>query len=158
MAPSPRAACAAALLALCAVPSMAQTNPFARDFPPAVPAIDGRWNGVNLENRSNCASGQNNGNRGTYAQFDVSTFSNGEMVIVQSGITGLNCEYRGHTTAVGAGRTFAGTYSCTDGKQGSFTSGLIEATANRLYLRLATQLTGSESCSIDAILGMARLE
>src|SRR5688500_9867564 len=144
------------LALLAAGNAAAQANPFARTLDPAV--LNGRWNGVNLELRSDCASAQNNGNRGTYAQFDVSSFSNGEFIVAQSGITGLNCEYRGRTTAERLGLAFEGTYSCTDGKQGSFRSTAFEATASRLHLRLATQLTGSESCRIDAIVNMARLE
>ena len=144
-----------ALALLAAAAAAAQTHPFARTLDPAT--LDGRWNGVNLELRSNCANAQNNGNRGTYAQFDVASASNGEFVITQSGITALNCEYRGRTEAGSLGLAFAGAYSCSDGKQGTFRSTAFEATASRLHLRLATQLTGSETCAIDAILNMARL-
>ena len=147
-----------ALAVLAGSTASAQTNPFARPGPPDPSRLDGRWNGVNLERRSNCANAQNNGNRGTYAQFDVASFSNGEFVVVQSGITGLNCEYRGRTLAEGLGLVFEGTYSCTDGKQGSFRSTAFEATASRLHVRFATQLTGTEACAIEAILDMARFE
>jgi hypothetical protein len=54
--------------------------------------------------------------------------------------------------------TYAGTLSCSDGKQGNFEGHVVESAATRLHLRLAIQLTGAESCTIDAILGMARLE
>ena len=149
--------CSAALLAsllAAALPAPAQVNPFARYF--TITDLNGRWNGVNLELRSNCSSAQNNGNRGTYAQFDLSFGSSGEFVIAQSGITGLNCEYRGRYDAP-YGTQLEGTYSCTDGKQGAFTARAGPVGASLLHVELATQLTGSESCSIKGVLSMARL-
>ena len=35
------------------------------------PVIWGRWNGANIERRSNCTNSQNNGQHGTYGQFDI---------------------------------------------------------------------------------------
>ena len=147
-----------ALFFAAAAPAIAQLHPFPRQLPPHAPSFSGRWNGVDLERRSNCASAQNNGNRGTYAQFDVVAVNNGDLNITQTGITGLNCEYRGRTRLVGGGLEYDGTLSCSDGKQGSFEGHVVDAAATRLHLRLAIQLTGAESCTIDAILGMVRLE
>ena len=103
---------------LCAPAAMAQRNPLARFAPPAAELVNGRWNGVDLERRSNCAGEQNNGTRGTYAQFDVSTDGAGSFSIAQSGITGLNCSYSGRYETAGGQLAVAGAYSCTDGKQG----------------------------------------
>ena len=134
-----------------ALPAAAQVNPFPRTYP--APDLSGRWNGVDLELRSNCTQPQNNGNKGTYAQFEVGLDASHGLLITQLGITGLNCEYRGRWD----GPEVQGTYSCTDGKQGSFEGFMGPAARSVLQLRLAIKLTGTESCDIDAILGMNRL-
>ena len=142
-------------LSCAASQARAQQHPFARAGPP-LSILNGSWNGVNLERRSACANAQNNGSRGTYAQFEVQTAPTGEFVIVQAGVTGLNCEYRGRVETSAEGLVLQGTYGCTDGKQGSFRSAAVQATANLLHIRFATQLAGTESCAVDAILSMAR--
>ena len=144
------------LTAFAVLSAAAQVNPFARPQPVTGHAINGRWNGVNLELRSNCASAQNNGNRGTYAQFDVATNQQGSFVITQTGVTGLNCEYNGHYTSADDVGNFEGTYSCTDGKQGTFRSDSVLVRPTLLQIRFSTQLTGSETCTIQALLSMAR--
>lgn len=136
--------------------AIAQPNPLARFAPPPAELVNGRWNGVDLERRSNCAGEQNNGTRGTYAQFDVSTDAAGGFSIAQSGITGLNCSYSGRYETTGGRLTVEGTYSCTDGKLGDFRSTAIDARGISLDIQMAIQLRGSETCSIDAILSMAR--
>ena len=151
--------CLAALAALASVlaatPGRAQDHPLARD--PVAPALlaNGSWNGVDLERRSNCTNAQNNGSRGTYAQFNVNTDLTGNFIIVQTGITGLNCNYAGRFTT-GDGLAVAGTYSCTDGKQGQFHTRSVEVKGNAMTMEIDAQLTGSESCTISAILGLAR--
>lgn len=135
---------------------LAEPNPLARFAPPPAELVNGRWNGVDLERRSNCAQAQNNGTRGTYAQFDVSADAAGGFSIAQSGITGLNCSYSGRYETVGGRLAVEGTYSCTDGKQGDFRTTAMDARGISLDIQLAIQLRGSESCSIDAILSMAR--
>src|SRR5215204_2509735 len=140
------------LLAACLVAATvsAATNPLFR-FPDAT-ALNGRWNGVNLELRSNCRTPENNGSRGTYAQFDVVADAQGNLAITQSGITGLNCSYSGRHQLTSGRLAWQGSYSCTDGKRGDFQSTVIEQHALSLDMRLATQLTSSEACTIDAIL------
>ena len=135
-------------------PAMAQINPMPRQYP--AESLGGRWNGVNLELRSNCSSTQNNGNRGTYAQFDANFTSTGDFAIAQIGVTGLNCEYRGRYQAT-HGMELQGNYSCTDGKQGTFTGNAGPFGPSLLHMSLAIKLPGSESCDIRAVLGMARL-
>jgi hypothetical protein len=148
----------AAWLAALATPALAQSNPLARVPQPPESLVNGRWNGVDLERRTGCTRPENEGSRGTYAQFDVSTDATGAIAIAQSGITGLNCTYVGRYRVAINRLSAEGTYSCTDGKQGAFrtTSVLVRPTA--LEIRMAIQLTGSETCAIDAILGMARFE
>jgi hypothetical protein len=143
-------------VALAGTAAMAQQNPLARQGAPSPTDLNGRWNGVNLERRSACTSPQNEGNRGTYAQFDISADSAGNLTIQQSGITGLNCTYTARYEASGARLALQGTYSCTDGKQGAFASGDVVAHPPSLDFRLAIRLTAGETCAIDSILSMAR--
>jgi hypothetical protein len=122
------------------------------------PGISGTWNGANLEKRTNCTSLQNNGTRGTYAQWDASVNTNDNTLRIQeTGITGLSCTYRGGFRVNGNNpEWFDGTYTCTDGKTGTFHSTEFMVTARAFSIRLATKLTGSETCDIDAILGGSR--
>lgn len=147
---------ALAAFALCALPALAQDNPFARYAPPPAQLVNGTWNGVDLERRSNCTNAQNNGQRGTYAQFDIGTDATGYFGIQQTGITGLSCAYTGRYTVTDGLMGIDGTYNCTDGKQGSFHSTKLDVNGISLTLQMHVQLTGSETCSIDAILGLSR--
>ena len=147
-----------ALLAVAVLPSLApaQQNPLARPGAPAPAALNGRWNGVNLERRTACTGAQNEGNRGTYAQFDITADGTGNLSIQQSGITGLNCTYNLRYEAAGARLTLQGSYACTDGKQGTISSGDVVAHPPSLDFRLAIRLTAGETCTIDSIVSMAR--
>src|SRR5687767_6630071 len=102
--------CMLALVLVCTA-AAAQQNPLARPGAPSPAAVNGRWNGVNLERRSGCTTPQNDGNRGTYAQFDVTTDASGNLSIQQSGITGLNCTYVARYQASGSRLALQGTYS-----------------------------------------------
>jgi hypothetical protein len=148
-------ACAAVFVAS---PAFAQDNPIARhalDDPTLI--VPGAWNGADLENRSNCTATQNNGSHGTYAEYDI-TFdtTRNVMGIDETAITGLRCTYLGTYAPDRFRPTWTGNYSCTDGKTGTFQSTGILATPNALSIRLAIKLTGTESCSVDAILGGSR--
>src|SRR5262245_33702816 len=143
---------AVALLA----PSAAAQNPLARSPPPPQSLVNGVWNGVDLERRSNCTLAQNNGQRGTYAQFDVAADASGNFTIGQTGITSLNCTYFGRYVVSDGALSVQGDYNCTDGKRGSFATRSIQVDGTTLTVRMDIQLTGTESCSIEAILGMSR--
>jgi hypothetical protein len=146
----------AALLALLGAPcAQAQDNPLARQ--PVAPAqlANGRWNGVDLERRSGCVNTQNEGSRGTYAQFDVNTNLIGDFTILQTGITGLTCNYVGRYSS-SDGLEVDGTYSCTDGKQGKFRTSHVDVQGGAMTLQMDVQLSGSETCAIKAVIGMAR--
>ena len=119
------------------------------------PVLEGRWNGANLEKRSDCASPQNNGTRGTYAQYDIGT-AGGIFTISETAITGLTCTYNGTYTQDGTQRHAAGTYSCSDGKQGSFATTGFLVTPTEMQIRMDIKLTGSETCTIDSIVGGSR--
>ena len=149
-----------ALAVLCAILPMAagaQTNPLARGAatPPAtsVSALNGTWNGADIEQRSHCAATQNNGFHGTYAEYiyDVAA-GGGSITLTENAVNGLHCTYFGGVTA----GLWTGEVSCSDGKSGSFTSRAIVTTPNEISVRLAMKLTGSETCDIDAILGGSR--
>jgi hypothetical protein len=121
----------------------------------SIPYIGGRWNGADLESRMNCASAQNNGNHGTYAQFDI-TASETVFNIQQTGITGLNCTYTGNFRPGVSPREASGSYSCSDGKKGDFTARDFQVGPNQMSMKLAIQLDTTETCSIEANLGGLR--
>lgn len=145
--------CVALLLACTA--ASAQENPIARA--PSALALNGRWNGVDLERRSACTQPQNEGNRGTYAQFDIVADAGGGLVITQSGITGLNCTYTLRYTRDGGTLAVQGTYACSDGKQGNVSSGEVRLHGQSFDLRMEIRLTAAETCRVDALLSMARI-
>lgn len=152
-------ACALAL-AVCAPAARAMDNPVARGTLAlgASAPIDGVWNGTDLERRSNCTSADNDGSRGTYAEFDP--LMNGvdhTLAMDQKGITGLNCSYDGPYTGSGATLSWSGHYSCTDGKRGTFTSRSVLVTQNALSIHLDVQLDTTETCKIEKVIGAGRL-
>jgi hypothetical protein len=127
----------------------------AREVRADAPLLDGRWNGANLERRSNCTSPQNDGQRGTYAQYDIG-INDGLFTISETAVTGLTCTYNGTYTQDGTRRHAAGTYSCSDGKRGDFTTTDFLVTATEMQIRMDIKLNGTESCTIDAIVGGSR--
>ena len=149
-----------AAVAAAAVSAHAQEvpNPAAR-HPEADPRnlLQGHWNGANLERRTNCASAQNNGDRGTYADYDVSIDRVASLMgIDEVAITGLRCTYLGNYVDDRFRPRWNGSYSCSDGKTGTFESQVFFSTANAMHIRLAIKLTGTESCTVDSILGGSR--
>ena len=145
------------LATLCGAHAAAQSNPLARFPPPAIALTDGRWNGVDLERRSSCANAQNNGTRGTYAQFDVSSDAAGNFGIVQAGITGLNCNYTGRYQVVDGRLAITGNMTCSDGKAGAFQTTAIDVNGISLDIQFRMQLSGNETCAIEGLLGLSRL-
>jgi len=119
------------------------------------PMLAGRWNGADLERRSGCTQSQNNGSRGTYAQYDI-TMSSDTMSISQAGVTGLTCQYLGQLAVPFVIPGATGTYSCSDGKRGTWRVRTALASATEMQLRLDIQLDTSETCAVDAILGGSR--
>jgi len=150
----------AAILALSAAQAIAQEvpNPAARrtDADPRT-LLEGHWNGADLERRTSCAAAQNNGDRGTYADYNVTFDRTANLMgIDEVAITALRCTYVGTYVDDRYRPQWNGSYSCSDGKTGTFQSQTFFATANAMSIRLAIKLTGTESCSIDAILGGSR--
>ncbi|HUP28582.1 MAG TPA: hypothetical protein VM122_00305 [Usitatibacter sp.] len=119
------------------------------------PFIGGRWNGSDLETRRGCTAPQNDGNHGTYAQYDITASDTG-FLIQQSGVTGLNCTYTGTFTPGVIPRTGSGSYTCTDGKRGDFTARDFHVGLNEFSIKLGIKLNTTETCIVDAILGGLR--
>jgi len=157
-----RAPCGLATLfiVLAAGAASAADNPLARHgagFGTSLAPVDGAWNGANLERRSGCSAAQNDGSRGTYAQFNVSTDPLAQVFgITEIGVTGLTCSYYGDYQVTGGDRQSAGTYSCSDGKTGTYRSRSMLVTDNALSIHLDIQLTGSETCVIESVIGGSR--
>ena len=119
--------------------------------------LEGRWNGANLERRSACSAAQNDGERGTYADYYVSFDRAANLMgIDETTVTGLRCTYLGTYGDDRFRPQWNGSYSCSDGKAGTFTLQNFLASPNAMSIRLSIRLTGTESCSIDAILGGSR--
>jgi hypothetical protein len=153
---------ATALAALATRGAMAAGNPLARgpSVPPAASGapIVGTWNGTDLEKRSACTKPEDEGNRGTYAQFDVSINDGTSfLTILQTGITGLQCTYGGTATGSGDALAWTGTYFCSDGKHGTFTSRSILVTPNALSIHFDAKLDTTETCTIEGVIAAGRL-
>ena len=120
--------------------------------------LPGHWNGANLERRTNCAAPQNNGDHGVYADYNVSFDRPAALMGIDetAAVTGLTCTYLGTYVDDRFRPKWNGTYTCSDGKTGTFQSQLFFATPNAMSIRLAIKLTGRESCDVDAILGGSR--
>jgi hypothetical protein len=149
--------CLAIALAAVVLPAAAQVNPLARPARADPAGLEGRWNGADLEDRSNCMRPENNGRHGTYAEYDFQVdTANHYLSMAQLGVTGLNCSWGGDYVADAFHIDWSGNYNCTDGKTGSFRSKSILITPNEMSIRLDIQLTGTEACVIDSILGGSR--
>lgn len=150
-----RFAIACALVAPLA--ALAQDNPLRRRGPADLAMLAGSWNGANLENRSHCTAAQNEGFHGTYAQYIFAldpVFTT--LSIDETAVTGLTCSYGGKYSGDALGPQWSGTYSCSDGKRGTFQSQGFLITPNAMSVRLAIKLNASETCDVDAILGGSR--
>jgi hypothetical protein len=150
--------CLALAAALMILPAAAQQNPLARPPDRGDPApLAGRWNGADLEDRSNCTHPENNGRHGTYAQYDFSVdTANHYLSMAQAGVTGLNCSWGGNYSNDEFHVDWTGQYNCTDGKAGSFHSKAFLITAKEMSIQLSIKLSGSETCDIDSVLGGSR--
>jgi hypothetical protein len=147
---------AAASLVAC-VCVQAQGNPVARPSRDVL-SFGGTWNGSHLEQRSGCRTAQNNGFRGTYSEFRIYVDIVGRTLSIdEGGITGLSCTWSGSYTDNTGGTGWSGNVSCSDGRTGTFRSQSFFSTTTFMALRLAVQLGGSETCTIDALLSGARL-
>ncbi|HUQ29606.1 MAG TPA: hypothetical protein VM051_13510 [Usitatibacter sp.] len=147
--------CLAALLAA-ALPAVAEENPAARKTAADLVSLRGYWNGANLENRSNCATAGVNGIHGTYAQYFFSVNPPGSMQIHEDTVSGLSCDYIGTYADERFQPSWNGTFSCSDGKRGTFESRSFLITPTEMQARLRIKLQNAEGCDVDSILGGSR--
>lgn len=146
--------CLALLLAAAALPAGAQQNPLIRRSAADLASLAGFWNGANLENRSNCATAGVNGIHGTYAQYFFNV-APGSMSIHETTVTNLTCDYTG-TVSGDLRPEWSGTFTCTDGKNGTFRSQGFLITPTEMQVRLQLKFNNSEGCDADSILGGSR--
>ena len=153
-----RRKCLALLIALTAPLAAAQDNPTARRGIANFTMLNGFWYGANLENRSNCVTSGVNGIHGTYAQYLVNWNATSNYLTIQENtVTNLSCSWSGNASDNDRLKpTWSGTFSCSDGKQGNFTSTSFLITPNEMQIRLQLKWTNSEGCDADAILGGSR--
>lgn len=148
-----------ALLAAAAVPATApaQQNPAERRTEPNLASLGGDWNGTNLENRSNCATAGVNGMHGTYARYSFTVHPpSSTMHIHEETLSNLTCDYDGTYSEAGLRVTWNGSFSCSDGKRGTFQSRNFLILPTEMQVRLHIKLQNSEGCDIDSILGGSR--
>ena len=135
-----------------------QTNPALRP-PRDITALSGWWYGAHLERRSSCEGDPNNGLHATYSvylfSFDPPTHS---MSITENAVNGLTCNWQGTYRDDGGATALSGTLTCSDGRSGTFTAPGPFVISTLMSLRVAVKLSGTESCSIDAIVSGARFE
>ena len=148
--------CLAALLAAAAMPALAQDNPAARRTAADLVALRGYWNGANLETRSSCATAGVNGIHGTYAQYFFSVNPPTSMQIHEDTVSGLSCDYTGNYADARPQPSWTGTFSCSDGKRGTFESRSFLITPTEMQVRLQIKLQNAEGCDVDSILGGSR--
>jgi hypothetical protein len=147
--------CLAAVLAA-AVPAIAQDNPAARRSAADLRSLGGYWNGANLENRSSCATAGVNGYHGTYAQYFFSVNPPSFMQIHEDTQSGLSCDYTGTYSDDRFQPSWTGTFTCSDGKRGTFQSKSFLITPTEMQVRLQIKLQNAEGCDVDSILGGSR--
>jgi hypothetical protein len=146
-----------ALLLVAALPAAAQQNPLARRGVQDLVSLGGYWNGANLENRSNCATPGVNGIHGTYAQYFFSVNpSSSTMQIHESTVTNLTCDYDGAYADDRFQPSWNGTFSCSDGKRGTFQARSFLISPTEMQVRLQLKFQNSEGCDADSILGGSR--
>jgi hypothetical protein len=118
------------------------------------PALQGRWNGADLERRSACRAPQNEGNHGTYSEYQLSIDEH-DFNMTETAVTGLSCTYLGKVSRDPLLR-IAGSYSCSDGKTGTFNTTGVMVSDREMSIQMAAKLSGSETCTIDKTLGGSR--
>jgi hypothetical protein len=136
---------------------LAQDNPTARRTEANMASLGGYWNGANLENRSNCVTAGVNGIHGTYAQYFFSpTPASSTLSIHEETLSNLTCDYAGSYTEEGRIVAWSGTFSCSDGKRGTFDSKSFIILPTEMQVRLKMHWQNSEGCDVDSILGGSR--
>ncbi len=147
------------MLLACAAPlAGAQNNLTTRRGIADFTMLQGNWAGADLENRSNCATAGVNGMHGTYAQYMVGwNAASNYLTIQESTLSGLSCSWTGFASDTDRLRpSWSGVFSCSDGKQGDFSSTSFLITPTEMQIRVQMEFKNSRGCDADSILGGSR--
>lgn len=93
-----------------------------RDFVQSVPSVNGAWYGPTLEQWYGCNDSAYNGNHGANAIWSVAMFDNINLSIngtIQT-TPSFTCSYTATHSFSGPNHVASGTFTCSNGKQGSF--------------------------------------
>lgn len=102
----------------------------------SVPSVNGSWFGPVLEQWSDCNDPAYNGNHGANATWSVAMFDGVNLSIngnIQTS-PAFSCSYTGTHTLTGPLHAAAGTFTCTNGKQGSWRTTDFQVTDRALTL------------------------
>ena len=99
-----------------------QQNFVIRELLPTVPSINGSWYGPVLEQWSSCNDPNYNGNHGANAIWSVALYDNVTLSINGTIETTppFTCNYSGTHAMQGTQHVASGTFSCSNGKKGSW--------------------------------------
>lgn len=122
----------------------------------SVPSINGAWFGPVLETWSSCSDPLYNGNHGANAIWTVAMHDGVNLSIdgnIQTNPS-FNCRYTGTHSMNGASHTAAGTFSCSNGKQGNWRTTEFQVMDRALFLIGDGQWTQQGiSCQMKFMLG-----
>lgn len=127
-----------------------------RDVLTTVPSMNGNWFGPVLEQWTGCNDSAYNGNHGANATWSVAMFDGVNLSIngnIQTS-PAFSCSYSGTHTMVGSQHAAAGTFTCTNGKQGNWHTTDFQVTDRGLSLTGDGNWTqGGVSCQMKFLLG-----
>ena len=114
----------------------AQQNFVIRDYLQSVPSMNGAWFGPVLEQWQSCSDPAYNGNHGANATWSVAMFDDVNLSIngtIQT-TPSFACSYTGIHALTGAQHAASGTFSCTNGKAGTWRTSEFTVTDRGLSL------------------------
>ena len=134
----------------------AQQNFVIRESLQSVPNMNGSWFGPVLEQRHSCNDPAYNGNHGANATWSVAMFDDVNLSIngtIQT-TPSFGCNYTGIHALQGSQHAASGTFTCTNGKQGSWRTTDFQVTERSLSLVGDGQWTqAGVSCQMKFLLG-----
>ena len=134
----------------------AQQNFVIREMLPGVPSMNGPWFGPVLEQWHTCSDPAYNGNHGANATWSVAMFDNINLSIngtIQT-TPSFSCNYIGTHSMQGSQHAASGTFTCTNGKQGSWKTSDFQVTERALTLIGDGQWAqAGVSCQMKVLLG-----
>jgi hypothetical protein len=106
------------------------------DYLQTVPSMNGAWFGPVLEQWSACNDSAYNGNHGANATWSVAMFDGVTLSIngtIETSPT-FTCSYAGTHALIGSQHSAAGTFTCSNGKQGNWRTTDFQVTDRGLSL------------------------